>query len=232
MSWGQGRSRQKPDHATEYNVERGKYGAYKLTAEQEKEFIRLYPVTLNYDMMHIFGLSDRTVHRIASRLKVKKKMKVIYKKTGQLTKAANIKNGFYESLKGKPLSHECYEASKRKRESGYHPLQEMRKNKRRYEAYKQRLSVRIKEQYANERKRIRLCMSRNRSYHLPQVNYTRQQVGFRYNAKRRGYILGDISEKFGERYMIYYDGETKRDERFERHLEQSGFTVKELEYGD
>ena len=58
--------------------------------------------------------------------------------------------------------------------------------------------------------------------------FTRSQVNHRYHALRRGYFfMEDCSEGSGERYNIYYDGETARSPRFETNLEKDGFRIME-----
>ena len=52
-----------------------KYGIteYRLTPELQKEFIRLYPVTMNRDLMGLFGLSFSTMQRFKRELGLCKK---------------------------------------------------------------------------------------------------------------------------------------------------------------
>ena len=225
MGWKEGRNKLKPQKATKYDVQHGGW-RIEMTAEQEKEFIRLYPVTMNYDMIQMFGMSHSTLYRQAKRLNLKKDMKVIHKKVGRLVRKINIKNGYYESLKGVAPSQQCKDAYQRKLASGWHPLQAMRKNKRRYQAYRQRCSERHKELWAEEKRRKRLGMDWKSTFHMPQFSYTRSQITYRSSAKARGYVLGDIDEQSGERYTIYYNDDTARSEIFERHLSERGFTVK------
>ena len=54
--------------------------AYYLTPEMEKHFRRLYPVTMNRDMMRLFGISFSTVQRFKRSLGLEKKMKTIRRK--------------------------------------------------------------------------------------------------------------------------------------------------------
>ena len=58
----------------------------------------------------------------------------------------------------------------------------------------------------------------------------RSQTAHMYNALKRGYIImEDCSEQGGERYNIYYDGQTERAPIFERNLINDGFSVREYQ---
>lgn len=94
------------------------------------------------------------------------------------------------------------------------------------EAYLRRLrdiQLRIVE---SERRRERWGLPRRTGYHLPTRAYTKKEISRRWNAKRKwGYIPGD---KVEERYVIFYDGNTRRNKSFEHYCEKNGFTIKEL----
>ena len=59
---------------------------FYLTPEVEKHFRRLYPVTMNRDMMRIFGISFSTMQRFKRELGLQKKMRTIRHKQAQLAK--------------------------------------------------------------------------------------------------------------------------------------------------
>jgi hypothetical protein len=60
--------------------------------------------------------------------------------------------------------------------------------------------------------------------------YTRRQLRRRYDALKRGYLLDeDCREGQPGRYVIYYDDETNRSERFERNCIADGFTFQKDE---
>jgi len=57
--------------------------------------------------------------------------------------------------------------------------------------------------------------------------YTKRQIDIRCRALKRGYLLDeDASEGSAGRYAIYYDGETKRSEKFERTCQLHGLIIK------
>lgn len=211
---------------------RGKNGAteYYLTSELEAEFRRLYPRTPNVDMMGLFGLSFSTVQRMRRELGLEKDMKVIKHKQAMHIKKVCEHNGWYDSLRGKAPSPQCIAAYKRKAEEGFNPITALKeKNPRGYRAYLKRKSAQRREVWRKDKLRIAMGLSPLTKLHNPQFKYSKRQVAQRFNAKRRGYILGDIREGMGERYVIYYDRSTERSERFECSLETLGhFSVKAL----
>ena len=65
-----------------------------------------------------------------------------------------------------------------------------------------------------------------RCTNLRQQPYTKRQIDLRRSALDRGYLLDeDIREGSRGRYAIYYDGKTKRSERFEETCQRHGFRI-------
>lgn len=212
-------------------MRKGKMGVmeYYLTPELEKEFIRLYPITMNPDLMGLFGLSFSTLQRFKRMYGLEKNRKVILKKHSAQVKQICKRNGYYASMKGKDVSPQCRAAADALRASGFHPMISLKENNpRRYKAIKRRWSRNRTEQIAKERKRADWGLGQKTHLHLPQFKFTRRQLCHRYNAMRRGYILGDMRERFGERYTIYYNDDTERSKLFEKNLVADGFELKEL----
>lgn len=211
---------------------RGKYGAmeYYFTPELEAEFRRLYPITLNPVLKDWFGISFSTMQRFKREMGLEKNRKIILKKHAAQIKKICKKNGYYDSLKGKAPSPQCHEAYQRKRAEGFSSIRALKeKNPRGYRAYLKRKSAQRREVWRKDKLRIAMGLSPLTKLHNPQFKYSKRQVAQRFNAKRRGYILGDIREGMGERYVIYYDRSTERSERFECSLETLGhFSVKAL----
>lgn len=212
-------------------MRKGKMGVmeYYLTEELEKEFIRLYPITMNPDLMGMFGLSFSTLQRFRRQLGLEKNMRVIKHKQAMMIKRLCEKNGYYESMRGKKPSPHCRAAADALRASGFHPLTHLREtNPRKYKDTMRRWSKRRTEQMKQERRRADIGLSQKTNLHLPQYIYSKSQVNHRRSALNRGYILGDMRERFGERYTIYFNEDTDRSELFERNLAKDGFTIKEL----
>ena len=202
---------------------------YYLTPELEAEFRRLFPKHSNRRIMTWFGISFSTLQRFKRQLGLSKDMNAIRKELARDVKKICEKNGYYDSIRGKKPTEQCYEAMRAKYASGWHPLKVMKEKhptiyKRTIERRRQhRLALEAK-----ERQNIRFGLKQQTRLHRVQCPFTRSQVSHRNNALNKGYILGDKSEFSGERYTIYYDSDTERTPLFERNLELDGFTVEPL----
>lgn len=86
--------------------------AYYLTPELEERFRKLFPVTLNRDMMRLFGISFVTVQRFKRKLGLSKNMRVIRRKQAEVTKQICEANGFYDSMRGVAKTEEVKEAAR------------------------------------------------------------------------------------------------------------------------
>lgn len=232
MSFGNTRSPRKPQagKGQKYVVPQRRCNAgpmeYYLTPELEAEFRRLYPVTMNTVLMARFGLSHSTLHRFAQEMGLVKDKKAISKAHARQIKRICEKNGYYDSLRGKRPSEACIEATKRKRAEGFHPLKSLKENNpKKYEADMRKRSLKRKELMAKERRRVEIGLSQYTKLNIPCYIYTSSQMNFRCRAKKRGYVPGDKRESTGERYVLYYTGETERSERFERNCVKGGFKI-------
>ena len=233
MSWSKTPTKAETTKKQKYVVPQivNKYGhiEYILTPELARELKRLYPVTMNRDLMGLFGLSFSTLQRFKRELGLKKNDKVIKRKHTQMVKRICEQNGYYESIKGKRPTPQCIEASRKWWAQGNSPKKILKENNpRKYKAMCRKQGEQRRARFADERKRLRIGLEQNTALHIPQFAYTKQQVSARYNAIRRGYILGDMRVRFGERYTIYWNKETERSLIFERNLDRYGFTLKEL----
>lgn len=233
MSWSKCPRKDETTKKLKYVVptRKGRRGTmeYYLTPELEAEFRRLYPVTMNRDLIGLFGLGLTTIQRMKRELGLKKDDKVIKRKHTSMVKRICEKNGYYDSLRGKKPSPQCIEALRQWWEEGRHPKTELReKDPRRYRAMCRRESETRKAQFAEERRRVHLGLEQRTALHIPQFSFTKQQISARHNAVKRGYILGDMRERFGERYIIFWSLDTERSATFEGNLRKYGFTLREL----
>jgi len=211
-----------------YNIERGKYGSYIITPEIEAEFRRLFPKNSNRKLMELFGISFSTVQRLKREYGLKKNMKVIKHKQAMQIKRACIKSGYYESLKGRRPSQACMEASK-KRWADESPAAYIKRTMPKVHRRRVKNATKAREENRQkDRRRLELGLDQKTKLHLPQFIYTHSQSVRRHYALKRGYIIGDMRERFGERYIIYYDDDTKRGAIFEQRAMKDGFTFKKL----
>lgn len=94
------------------------------------------------------------------------------------------------------------------------------------EELSKRLSEGQKRLVESERRRGRWGLPRKTTYHLPTKKYTNRELIRRWKAKMTwGYIPGDY---VWERYILYYDSQTRRNKKFETYCKKAGFEIKEI----
>lgn len=197
--------------------------AFYLTPELEAHFVRLYPITLNRDMMRLFGLSFVTMQRFKRQLGLTKNKKVIIRKQAEVCKKVCEENGWYDSLRGKAPSEACQEATRQLRASGFHPMKALKKkNPRKYRRILEKRSEARKEAIRRDRMRINWGIEPEHNFVLPYDPYGRKRMTFRNCCKQVGYIPGNARIQ-AERWTIYYDENTKRGAIRERHGIELGF---------
>lgn len=201
---------------------------YYMTPELEARFRKLYPVTMNRDMMRLFGISFSTLQRFKRDLGLHKNMRTIRHKHAQVVKRICEENGYYDSLRGKQPSEACIEASRRKRASGFHPLTELKKkNPRKYRRVVQQLSEARKELVRKEKIRVEWGLGQDTKIHIPYDPYGRKRSIFKNTCKAVGYIPGNAHDP-AERWKIFYTPDTKRGRIRERNGEKLGFKFEPL----
>lgn len=213
------------------------YKRYVLTDEQEKWLIRNYPLYENNRLIKASGMTHSTLHRFARQMnlmKSEKGMRGIKKRQAAQIKRTCERNGYYDSLRGHRPSEACLEGSRRmhrevregKREHYFTKLK--REHPRKYKRYCDQCRLQRLEIFRKEKLRMKYGLERLTRLHIPLNTYSISQKNHRHNALKRGYVIvDDLSDEGGERWNIYYDGETERSERFEKNLREDGFKVKE-----
>lgn len=218
--------------------ENGGAGWKIVLDEEQKEWMRKwYPVIENSKLMETSGMSHGTLHRLAREMGLTKSSRglaAIKRRQAAHIRKICTKNGYYDSIRGKPMSKACRDGAARmwqeirdgKRD---HPIVVLRrKNPREYSRKMRQKSHERKELYRKEEMRIRYGLQPKTELRIVMCKYTRRQVAHRASVLRRGYIImEDCSEQGGERYNIYYDNDTKRTQTFERNLINDGFNLKQ-----
>ena len=211
------------------------YGRIELSSDQEQWLRSHFHYMENRRIMAATGLSDGALHRFARQFGLVKSaagLRAIKKHQAAHIKQLLTENGYYASLKGN-ISQACrdgfraYQASDRYE----HPLRIIRKRNPR--KYKRLMAERSEARTAlvrKEKAKDLFGLPRATKLHLPMRKYTKQQLCYRYAARLRGYLLPDKREGSGTRYVIYWDGTTRRGVRFEENLRKAGFIVTEKEY--
>ena len=202
-----------------------------LTDEQVAWLIRWFPEEENPTLMKVSGLRHSTLHRYARALNLTKSatgMKRIRRKhTRKLIRTCK-RNGYYDSLKGKPVSEATREGTKRmwqevregKRKTPMKILQEQ--NPRRYRAIHRRKGAALKEIYRKERMRVRWGLPQQTSLTILPDGFTkarRRMAEHRYLFRQKNYIVEHGSND------IYYDEETNRSEAMESRAYLYGFRI-------
>lgn len=209
--------------------------AYYLTPELEERFRKLFPVTLNRDMMRLFGISFVTMQRFKRKLGLKKNKRTIIRKQAEVTKKICEANGFYDRMRGVARTEQEKEAMRegyrRKLATGWRSLKSLRhKNNKKYHRVVKQWGERRKELIRKERIREYNGLERQTKLYIPYDAYGTKRLSFRNCCRTAGYIPGNARDP-EERWVIYYTPETKRGEIREKNGRALGFRF-ELKNGD
>lgn len=212
---------------------------YVLNQEQREWLIHWFPTIEDKRIAQAMNVSLSTMHRLARDCNVKKSaagMKAIKRRQAKAVYKLCKKNGYYDSIRGKTPSDATREATRKMWEEVRagrrdHPAVIMRKkDPKKYKQWMQRKSETRKETIRKER--LRLMYGLSRKTNIPKIilyPYTRSQIGHRFNALRRGYLVAeDCSEGSPDRYVIFYDKDTQRSEAFEQNCKNDGFRIESI----
>lgn len=217
-------------------LSRGKYGRITLTDEQAAWLRRYFPTNRGDILRDMMGVSLSAFYRLVRQLGVSKTAATrarIWRAASRKGKETCRRNGYYDSLRGRPMPRGCAEATRerwrRVREGKeLSPIARMRKeHPTLYRRMMAERGERRRKLYRMERLRLMSGMPQEtRLRNVVLKRYTRSQVNHRYAALKRGYwFYDDSSERGGERWNIYYDKDTERSARFEENLRKDGFSV-------
>ena len=232
MSFGNTKTPLKPTGKAKYQLpmratpESNGVKTYVLEGELKKKFIKLFPKNSNRRMMEWFGISFSTVQRFKNELGLKKDMKAIRRQQIMDVKKTCEENGYYDSLRGKPVSEACKEGSRRLRASGFCPMRALKKkNPRRFKAIIRRRAEARKELWRKERLREEYGLERKTKLRLSQRPITSSAASFKFlMIHKRNYFAVP-----GHTWWIAYDSETNRSERSEATARKHGFEIIEGE---
>ena len=208
---------------------------YLVLNEEQKEWLRRwFPETENCRLAKAMGISLYKLHDFARKLGLTKSeagMKAIKRRQTKAMAKTNERNGCYDRKRGHPVSEATLAGNRKRweeyrsglRESTYETLQ--RRDPKKYQAVKELRSQNRRELIEKEKRRIIYGLERKTNIKVVVMKpYTRSQTSHRHNALLRGYLLDeDCSEGQPGRYVIYYDEETNRSERFEKNCIADGF---------
>lgn len=210
-------------------------GSFILSKEQEDWFKRYFPTNKNTYICKAMGVCLATVYKFAKKYGLHKTDETkarIWRANSRKGMETCRKNGYYDSIKGKQLSPQCYAARDeyiKKLKSGEvlsYPARMKKYHPKIYQERNRKISEKRKKLVKMERFRIMSGIPRETKLRITANPYKKSQTQHRYAALKKGYwFYEDCSESSGERYNIYYDKDTKRSERFEANLKADGFNV-------
>ncbi len=195
---------------------------YYLEGELQKKFIEKYPKHTNLQLMTWFGISLNTLQRFKRVYGLTKDLKAVRKIQARNVKKTCEKNGYYDSLRGKPLSEACREGARKKRTEGFHPLLQLKKdNPRRYKMLMKKRSEARKKLIQKERRRQELVLTRHTKLYMPVKPLSHTARAHKYAMiKKRNYFAVQ-----GDPQSVYWDSQTKRSARREATAIRHGLRV-------
>lgn len=199
---------------------------YVLEGELKEKFARLYPKNSSRRMMEWFGVSFSTLHRLARDLGLKKDMKAIRRQLSADVKKTCERNGYYDSMRGKPVSEACKEGYRRLLEAGYHPIKALKeKNPRRYRKLCRKRGEARRELFRMEQLREKYGLERKTRLNVTGRPLTRAAIAYKsYLVRGRNYFAVP-----GHSWRIAYDRDTDRSQRCEATARRHGFEIVEGE---
>ena len=207
----------------------------RVLNDEQKAWLCLWFSTIeNQRLAKAMKISDYKLHEFARELGLKKSeagLKAIKRRQVKAALKTNLKNGCYDRKRGHPPSEATLVGCRKRWEDTRKGLREnpaemlKRTNPKKYIAWVEKRSQERRETIRKEKMRVIYGLERKTKL-KPVVlcPYKRSQTAHRHNALRRGYLLDeDCSEGSSGRYVIYYDDETQRSERFEQNCIKDGF---------
>jgi hypothetical protein len=215
----------------------GKVHRRVLNDEQREWLCQWFPTIENKRLAKAMGISLYKLHCFARELHLTKSeagWRAIKRRQTKAMAKTNHRNGCYDRKRGHTPSEATLDGNRRRweeyrqglRESTYETLR--RVDPKRYQAVKELRAQNRRELIEKEKRRVVYGLERKTKLKMVVMKpYTSSQASHRYNAILRGYLLDeDCSEGQPGRYVIYYDDETQRSERFEKNCIKDGFTFK------
>lgn len=207
------------------------YGKRVLTDYQREWLNDHFRDKENSKIMELMNLSHSTLHRMVRKMKLTKSeagMRAIKKRQAAHIKKVCTENGYYDSLRGKKPSEAALESTRRLRESGFNPIARLKeKSPYRYKKWLEKKTEARRKLVRDERRRMVFGLEPKTKLGkmMMRKQFTHNEVSFRHNMLKQGYILGDLDPENGERWTIFYDTETARSAIREQHAVERGFKI-------
>lgn len=200
---------------------------YCLEGELKEQFCKLFPKNSNLRMMTWFGISFSTLQRFRRELGLEKNMRSIRKQQAKDTKKICEKNGYYASLRGKPVSEACQEGARKLRTEGFHPWKQLKAiNPRKYKRLMKKKSEHRKELFRKERLRVKYDLDRQTSLRIPLNKLTHRASSHKWQMIRKCNYFAD---PLGDSHIVCYDSQTQRSAKREATAVRHGLKVMEAD---
>lgn len=200
---------------------------YCLEGELKEQFCKLFPKNSNRRMMTWFGISSSTLQRFRRELGLEKDMRSIRKQQAKDTKKICEKNGYYASLRGKPMPEACQEGARKLRAEGFHPLRQLKVNDpRKYKRVMRKRSEQRKELFRKERLRQVYGLERKTDLHIPLCKLSHTASSHKHQMI---YKCNYFADPLGDPFIVCYDSQTQRSARREATAARHGLKVVEAD---
>lgn len=196
-----------------------------LDGALKDKFIELYPTHSNPQLMKLFGISHSTLQRLKKKLGLKKN-NVLFKKMARKRVKVMKENGYFESMKGKPLCDKAIEKVKEMRRNGFCPIKYIKENNpKRYKAICEKISKTKTELYRKEAIRAIYGLERKTKIRISINPLTKKASSSKYYLiKKRNYFAVE-----DDSWVVCYDSNTRRSERLEATAIKNGLKIEQGE---
>ena len=180
---------------------------YYLEGELQEKFIEKYPKHTNLQFMTWFGIGFSTLQRFKRAYGLNKDTKAVRKIQARNAKRTCEKNGYYDSLRGKPISEACQEGARKKRESGWNSFAQIRlQDPKKYKRMHAKIGKIRTETCRKERMRIRFGLPQKTKLHVTLEPMQRKAINQKYTMIKRCNYFADKEHPT----WVLYDSQTKR----------------------
>lgn len=195
---------------------------YCLEGEIKEKFCELFPKHSNIRIMTWFGIGFSTLQRFKREFGLQKDMTAIRKEQARDTKRICEKNGFYDSLRGKPMSEACREGARKKRAEGFHPWKRLKEiNPRKYKAAQKKKAEKWKETRDRDRRRVGMGFEPRTKFRHSFFKISHTASSQKHSMIRKNNYFADSDHPT----WVCYDSETRRSEQREQTAIRHGLRI-------
>lgn len=226
MSFNNTKTPRKPTKKARWQVPQRKCKAgpmeFYIEGEIKDKFCKLFPIHSNRRIMEWFGISFSTMQRFKRELGLKKNMKTIRKELARDVKKICENNGYYDSIRGKPVSEACQEGLRRIYAEGFHPLKRMKIiNPRKYKKILLKRSEQRKSLCKTERRRMAWGFEKKTKVNVKLYKLPSNASSLKHAMIKRNNYFADPEHSS----WVCYDSHTRRSQRREATAIKHGLRI-------